>query len=128
MKTIHLLLMVSLLTACGGEGDDDSPSGIDKVVLTTPSTGRLLASQCAQCHGTDGISVSGIESLAGESGEILEEMFEMKGRDRNQIMHLQAKGYSRTEIRVLANYFSKLYRDGGENADNGNDDREGDDD
>jgi len=132
--TKYLLLIVSmallLLTACGG-GDKDNnynPSNKDKTVLTTPSAGRLLASQCAQCHGTDGISVSRIDSLAGESGEILEEMFEMKGRTRNRVMHLQAKGYSNAEIREIANYFSKLYQNNGGGSNNGEDSDDNDSD
>ncbi|MEZ5449384.1 MAG: hypothetical protein R3E89_10495 [Thiolinea sp.] len=39
-----------------------SPSG-----TLIPDGARLLASQCFQCHGTDGRSSGGIESLAGES-------------------------------------------------------------
>ena len=39
---------------------------------------RLLASQCAQCHGTDGNAVGDMEELAGESArELLEELQEM---------------------------------------------------
>ena len=130
----YLLLILSipllLLTACGGSDNDNNynPSNKDKTVLTTPSKGRLLASQCAQCHGTDGISVSRIDSLAGESGEILEEMFEMKGRAKNRVMHLQAKGYSDAEIRAIANYFSRLYQGNGGGSDNDGDADENNDD
>lgn len=48
-----------------------------------PPAGRLLASQCAQCHGTNGQAVSGMDKLAGESeGEIYKELIEMKARIR----------------------------------------------
>ena len=118
-----LLIPLALLSACGGgEGDDDNhnPSSQNNSVLTTPSEGRILASQCAQCHGTDGISVSGIESLAGESGEIRGEMLGMLSNNRNRIMHLQAKGYTRDEIITIANYFNDLYQGGGNNENNQN--------
>ena len=134
MKSNHLFLITSLLvllSACGGGGDDDDnvdPSTLSQSVLTTPSAGRLLASQCAQCHGTDGISTSGIESLAGESGEIRGELSSMKRSTRNRVMHLQAKGYSDAQIREIANYFSTLYQGrGGSDNDSGRDnDRDGD--
>lgn len=72
--------------------------------------GRVLASQCAQCHGTDGYSRSDIDSLAGESyGEIVEEMTEMRrSNDGNDIMELQAHGYNDVQVRLIAEYFSKL--------------------
>ncbi len=137
MKSTYIFLALFLsASACGGGSDggdkDDNDrynptnstnssqtnssqtnSGQNQNVLTVPSAGRLLASQCAQCHGTDGISVSGIDSLAGESGEILEEMFEMKAENRNRVMHLQAKGYTDAQIREIATYFSSLYSGNG---------------
>lgn len=44
-----------------------------------PPAGRLLASQCAQCHGTNGQAVAGMEKLAG---------------------------YSDAQIRLIARYFA----------------------
>lgn len=70
--------------------------------------GRLLAAQCAQCHGTDGISVSGIESLAGEAGEIREEMAEMVQRAGSDIMSLQAHGYSSEQIQFIASWYGAI--------------------
>lgn len=141
MKSSQIFLITTitiLLSACGGSGDGDdyvNPSSLSMNVLTTPSAGRLLASQCAQCHGTDGISVSGIESLAGESDEILGEMSGMKRSTRNKVMHLQAKGYSDTQIREIATYFSSLYQRSGNSSndeerddDRRENDRDGDDD
>ena len=135
MKYRYLLIAIPIFflqTACGGGSDSKeniSSSQLNKDVITTPSVGRLLASQCAQCHGTDGISVSGIDSLVGESDEILEEMSEMKARNKNKIMHFQAKGYSDSEIREIARYFSTLSQSGGNDRDYGKGyDRDGDDD
>jgi cytochrome c553 len=68
-----------------GDGIDDS---IDRDFVTavavetlplsyTPVRGRLLASQCFQCHGTNGNSVTHWDSISGESAsENLEEMNE----------------------------------------------------
>ncbi|MBL8451351.1 MAG: c-type cytochrome [Zoogloea sp.] len=73
-----------------------------------PPPGRLLAAQCAQCHGTNGQAVSGMEKLAGESeGEIYKELIEMKARIKpDEIMHRQAAGYSDAQIRLIARYFA----------------------
>ncbi len=77
------------------------------VALMTPSAGRLLAAQCAQCHGTDGLSRSGIEGLAHEAGEIPEEMAEMRSSSfTNDIMHQQARGYTAAEVQAIADWFA----------------------
>jgi sulfide dehydrogenase cytochrome subunit len=72
--------------------------------------GRLLASNCFQCHGTDGRK--GFEELAGKSSSsIYEEMKEMqaKAADSN-IMNAHARGFSDNEIWLIADYFSKVSR------------------
>jgi len=69
------------------------------------SSGRLLASQCAQCHGTKGVSVTSWDSLAGESAsELIEEVDEYKNRTAG-IMSAQAHGYSAAEIQALSLWF-----------------------
>lgn len=79
-------------------------------VAAPPHPGRLLASNCFQCHGTDGRK--GFEELAGKSSSsIYEEMKEMQAKpiDKN-IMNAHAKGYSDEEIWLIADYFSKVPR------------------
>lgn len=80
------------------------------VIAATPN-GRLLASQCFQCHGANGKSVSGIEGISGESAsEIFSELKEMQAKASSEpdIMHSQAKIYTDEEIKALAAYLSKL--------------------
>ena len=79
-----------------------------------PPPGRLLAAQCAQCHGTNGLAVSGMEKLAGESeGEIYKELIEMKAKLKpGEIMHRQAAGYSDEQIRLIARYYASLGKNG----------------
>lgn len=74
----------------------------------TSPTGRLLASNCFQCHGTDGKG-PGFEKLAGKSaGEIYSEMKEMQsGGEGNGIMSRHALGYSDAQLRDLASWLSK---------------------
>ena len=80
---------------------------------------RLLASQCAQCHGTDGYSRTGIDSLAGKD-DIAEEMLEMQVEvdDDDDIMVKQAHGYSRAEIILIGQYFASLPRNNPNQEDN----------
>lgn len=80
-----------------------------------PPAGRLLASQCAQCHGTNGRAVGDMESLAGESArELYKEMLEMKNSNKtSDIMHRQAKGYSEAQLWLIAQYYAGLNSGGG---------------
>ncbi len=93
----------------GDDNDPDTPTDpgtpTDPVV-TTPTVGRLLASQCAQCHRTDANPNKGFEDLIGE--EIYGELVEMKQKNKLELMHLQAKGYSDEQIRLIDDYFNNL--------------------
>jgi mono/diheme cytochrome c family protein len=69
----------------------------------TPDTGRLLGSQCAQCHGTNGISVNEWDSIAGEN-DLEDEIYE----DDEAIMLAQAHGYTTEEITLIGNWLKTL--------------------
>jgi sulfide dehydrogenase cytochrome subunit len=73
-------------------------------------TDQLLASQCAQCHGTYGRPVRDIESLAGKSyGSLYSDMIEMRTEGPpSEIMEHQALGYTEDQIRRIALYYSSL--------------------
>jgi cytochrome c553 len=76
---------------------------------STPHPGRLLASNCFQCHGTNGRSVADIERLAGKSAsEVYNELreWQLKG-EPDSIMSRHAKGYTDAQMRLIADYFSK---------------------
>lgn len=74
-----------------------------------PPAGRLLAAQCAQCHGTNG-NGPGFDELAGKSAnEIYNELREMKSATKiESIMDRQARGYTDTQLRLIADYLSTL--------------------
>lgn len=73
-----------------------------------PPPGRLLASNCFQCHGTNG--KGGVETLAGSSAnEIYNELKEMQRKTTEvKMMDMHARGYTDAEIQALANYLSTL--------------------
>lgn len=85
-------------------------SGGSAVAADDPLVNQLLASQCAQCHGTFGNAVRNFEDIAGESaselnGELLEMLADSTPED---IMDHQGKGYTRDQIRRIAAYYSAL--------------------
>ena len=71
---------------------------------------RLLAANCANCHGTDGRSQGGMPSLTGQTKARLVEMLQdfKTGKKPATIMHQISKGYTDAEIDSLAGYFSAL--------------------
>lgn len=75
----------------------------------TPNDGRLLGSQCAQCHGTNGISTNEWDSIAGED-ELEEEMYE----DEEPIMSAQAKGYTSGEVSLMSDWLRTLKNNKGD--------------
>jgi cytochrome subunit of sulfide dehydrogenase len=77
---------------------------------------RLLASQCSQCHGTNGRSVGDIDSLAGED-DISDELNEMRNKSNpDDIMEHQAMGYTSDQIRRIAAYYATASENGGSNT------------
>ncbi|CAA6809893.1 MAG: Unknown protein, partial [uncultured Sulfurovum sp.] len=90
--------------------DDNNEVADDINNTTTPTlpieykadAGRLLGSQCAQCHGTNGISVNSWDSIAGES-DLADEIF-----DDEPIMTAQAHGYTSEEIALIGTWLKTL--------------------
>lgn len=72
-------------------------------------TGRLLASNCFQCHGTNGSG--GFDKLAASSySEIYNDLvkFATGKEDPSGIMAAHASGYTDAQMRSIATYFSTL--------------------
>ena len=69
---------------------------------------RLLASNCFQCHGTNGQDGS-FDGLAGESKkDALNELNEFRKKAANSnIMIPHARGYTAQQLDMIADYFSK---------------------
>lgn len=98
MKPLALLAVAGLLataTPAAAQGSD-------------PNLGRNLAATCANCHGTNGVSVGEVESLAGKpADELVRKMAEFKsGAKPATIMHQLAKGYTDAQIQAMAVWFA----------------------
>jgi len=69
---------------------------------------RNLAATCANCHGSEGRSVGGMASLAGEPRERL--LAKLKaftaGEAPATIMAQIAQGYSETQLELIAAWFA----------------------
>jgi cytochrome c553 len=71
--------------------------------------GRLLASNCFQCHGTNGSG--GFEKLLGETeAEIFDELLEYASgqEDADGIMAAHTRGYTEAQLRAIAKYLANL--------------------
>ena len=73
-----------------------------------PDAARDVAASCASCHGTNGVSQRGFDSLAGQSkDEIVRKMQEFKaGSKPGTVMPQLAKGYTDAQIELAAGWFA----------------------
>lgn len=71
-----------------------------------PPAGRLLASNCFQCHGTNG-NGPGFERLAGKSSKsIYEELQEMRADNGSDLMSKHSLIYTDAQLRLIADWFA----------------------
>jgi len=119
--SLAALLTAALLSACGGGGGgsstatetstDTSTPGTTPTTPTTPTqpisvanaNGRLLASNCFQCHGTEG--TGGFESIRGESAAELKEFLTQSAS--SNIMAAHAQGYTVAQLDAIAAYLNQ---------------------
>lgn len=74
-----------------------------------PALARNLAATCANCHGTNGVTVgSDVEPLAGKpKDELVRKVQEFKqGKKPGTVMPQLAKGYSDSQIEAMAGFFA----------------------
>ncbi len=85
-------------------------------IADDPTIDRLLASQCAQCHGTNGYAVGEMDSLNDESPkDLYEDLMDMRSEDRAEdIMEHQAMGYTEEQILRIANWYGLVSGKSGE--------------
>ena len=92
--TIPMALLTALLCACAAQAQ------------TVPA-GRLLASNCFQCHGTNG-NGPGFDKLAGQSASSIYGDLKafQSGKEGNGIMAKHALGYTDAQLQALAQWLS----------------------
>ena len=73
---------------------------------TMPPAGQLWATNCFQCHGTNGQS-GGFDELAGDGANDLFNKLKDQQK-KNTIMGSHARGYTDAELRAIANYFASV--------------------
>ncbi|HEY9200856.1 MAG TPA: c-type cytochrome [Gammaproteobacteria bacterium] len=86
-------------------------------LMVTPSSyatditrGKILASTCFACHGTDGRSSGSIPSIYGYPVETLYRNMKsfQDGTRPATVMGRHAKGYTDEEIKLIAEYLSNI--------------------
>lgn len=109
------LLLVMIAFSCKDEllnADKENADAVSEAPVTLKAgsidlPGRLLASNCFQCHGTNGYAG---ELKIGEqsASSIISDINEMKTKDpRANIMNVHARAYTAEEIQLIADYISK---------------------
>jgi cytochrome subunit of sulfide dehydrogenase len=99
MSAPRLVALAAALCACA------APTAA--LAQTTVPNGRLLASNCFQCHGTNGQG-PGFEKLSDKSArEIFQELREMKAGDDADLMAHHARGYTTAQLRALSRYLAR---------------------
>jgi cytochrome c553 len=97
-------------TSTVNTSDTDTSSNTTTAQTTLPnyqpaaSTGRLLASNCFQCHGTNG--TGGFERISGGGAS---EIYDYAGRTANSdIMAVHGQGYTSTQLSSLIGYLNQV--------------------
>ncbi len=79
------------------------PSAAAAVAQPANTEGRLLASNCFQCHGT--LGTGGFDSIRGsDASEVLEYLTKTANRD---IMAAHAQGYTRAQLQSIITYLKQ---------------------
>ncbi len=101
-----LVFITSLLCVAGAQAQTVTAAPPAVVTTTNPA---YLAANCANCHGSKGVSIGAMPSLAGlKKDYIIEQMKAFReGKRQATIMHQLSKGYTDEQIALIADYFSK---------------------
>jgi cytochrome c553 len=72
-------------------------------------SGRYLAANCANCHGTTGTAQGAMPSLAGQPKAFIVDQVKAfrDGKRNGTIMHQLSKGYTDQQIELIADFYSR---------------------
>lgn len=111
-RRLGATVLCAALSACGGGSSGDRTDtggngGGAATLIDQPAdtTGRLLASNCFQCHGTGG--QGGFESLRGEADEVQKYRNLASRPARSDIMAAHAQGYTDAQITAVIRYLQQ---------------------
>lgn len=112
------LFLCAVLSACGGGGGGDAATNASAAVSVTTShkpskppitqqpvntAGRLLASNCFQCHGTMG--TGGFDNIRGsDAKDVLNYLTKTANKD---IMAAHAQGYTQAQLQSIVAYLQQ---------------------
>ena len=76
---------------------------------TDAGTGRYVAANCANCHGTNGVAKGAMPSLAGQKKDYIVEQVRAfrDGKRPATVMHQISKGYTDAQIDAVAEHFAR---------------------
>lgn len=76
--------------------------------LADPQLARNLAATCTSCHGSNGHSLGGIESLAGRpADQLLGQLLAFRrGELDASIMDQISRGYDEDQLKLISNWFA----------------------
>lgn len=123
LRGLAIFLVFSLGACSGGSGDGEDISNISEntdtsessnenttvtgstaaIVLSGNTNGRLLASNCYQCHGTNGIG--GFDRIY--KSNVLSDLREFaSGAEGSGIMAAHAQGFTDAQMQSIASYLA----------------------
>lgn len=104
MKLATGVALSACLASCAGKGEGDDAAD-PSLAYTQPANldGRLLASNCFQCHGTGG--VAGFDSIRGSEAHEIREFLSRPAA--SNIMAAHAQGYTPRQIDLIISYLSQ---------------------
>ena len=99
MRGLDVVVAAAFMLAASAPTGGQQPSS---------NVGRSLAATCSNCHGTNGVSVGEVASLAGRpKDDLVRKMQDFKaGRLPGTIMPQLAKGFTDEQIDVVAAWFA----------------------
>lgn len=100
---IFLIFLIALFTNSNALAQNSNATKQDYQAV-------IWAMSCASCHGTDGKAEGvGLYIAGRKSDELYNLLIDYKtGKRQGTIMHQHAKGYSDSELKRIAVYFSEV--------------------
>ncbi len=107
MKFTHSLIVLSALAV---------PLAWPTASGAQSTEARDLASNCFQCHGTDGRAEKGMPKIAGKDAKgMVEKMQEFRrSTEFKKVMTRHARGYTDAQLWLIGEYFESIPESGGD--------------